>query len=339
MPASKKERHVDTSVHVPAAVRAAAAKADEAHAALYPVDPAPEPAPQPEPTPEPAPQPAPAPEPAPQPIAEVTPEVTESGWEHRYNSMKGRHDRLAAANQQLNERVAGLEATLASMAAQAPLPTSAPAAPQSLITPEDLEQWGPEMMSVIERKAEEKMRPIVSDLKNQITELTDRLQGVGHYVAQDARSRMKADLTKALPNWEQVNENQRFINWLGLPDAYSGAIRDQLLQAAYAANDTPRVLAFFNGFLAEEAANAPRHEPAPAPTPAVEKVPLESLAAPGRATIAAVHSAPAEKPTFTRAEVTQFYVDVTRGAYRGRDEDKLRLEKQISDAGREGRIK
>jgi hypothetical protein len=265
---------VDESVVVPAAVKAAAAKAAEIHSQVYepPADPV-EPAQVPEPAAvelspvvvEPA--PAIVPEPV------VTPQVTDTEWEHRYNSMKGRHDRLEDINRQLSTRVSGLEATLAAMSAQAPLAPVESAAPQSLITQEEIEQWGPEMLGVIERKAQEKIAPVVSQLEGKIAELNQRLQGVGSYVEHDARSRMFSDLKTIVPNWAEVNENKSFISWLGLPDAFSGVIRDQLLQAAFAANDAPRVAAFFKGFLSEEAALAPQ-VPEPAPTtPVVPKVP------------------------------------------------------------------
>jgi len=111
------------------------------------------------------------------------------------------------------------------------------------------------------------------------------------------------------------------------------------LKAAYAANDAPRVLAFFNGFLAEEAASTP---PAPAPDPAAPvapKVPLETFAAPGRAKSAATPLVPPEKPTISRADVTKFYEDLRRGVYRGRDEEKARIEAMIFEANRDGRIR
>jgi hypothetical protein len=269
----------------------------------------------------------------------VTPQGNDT-WEHKYNSMKGRHDRLETTNKHLTERVSGMEQTLAIMAANEPLPTAAPGQPASLLTPEETAEWGPELLDVVGRRAKEQFAPVIAGLEDQIKSLNERLQSVGGVMAQDARGRMLEDLTKVLPNWKEVNSNQNFLNWLVLPDTYSGAIRDQLLQAAYTANDTPRVLAFFNGFLAEEAALSPR-TPAPDPTvvPDTARVPLESFAAPGRAKTAAAIDAPAEKPSFTRAQVATFYTDVARGSYRGRDDEKIAIERQISEAGREGRIK
>jgi hypothetical protein len=51
-------------------------------------------------------------------------------------------------------------------------------------------------------------------------------------------------------------EKPEFHDWLKLQDTFSDAIRHELLTAAYERNDIPRVLAFFNGFLAQEAARS-----------------------------------------------------------------------------------
>jgi hypothetical protein len=152
-----------------------------------------------------------------------------------------------------------------------------------------------------------------------------------------AREKMYATLNERCPSWEQINTNQDFISWLGLPDAFSGVIRHTLLNQAFEANDTLRVLKFFDGFLAEEAVTAPAAvQPDPVPG-MVPKVPLETFAAPGRAKSTA--TTPVEKPIITRADITRFYTDKAAGRYRGRDDEAARIDAEIITAGREGRIR
>ena len=339
--------HIDESVKIPSVVLAAAAKSQELHEAVYPSD-----SPAPVDTDQAAPPEADAPaDPAivsPTTVSPVAPPAEivvqahpaptpqpDTSWEHKYNSMKGRYERSETTIKHLTDRIAGMEATIASMAVAAPA-TVEPSAPKSLVTTKDVEDFGEDFLDVIGRKAKETVSPEVAELKAQVASLTQRLENVGAYVGQDARSRMHDQLNTRCPNWKEINESEKFLNWLALPDAYSGAIRHQLLKAAYTANDAPRVLAFFNGFLAEEAASTPT---TPVPDTST-KIPLEELAAPGRArTAAAAAIAPAEKPTFTRAQITSFYRDVANGKYAGRDDDKNRLEQQINDAAREGRIR
>lgn len=212
--------------------------------------------------------------------------------------------------------------------------------PERLITDDEVKDYGEDFLKVVGKKAKEELNPEVAALKREIADLKSQLAGVGGYVAQDARQRMHSYLDQNVPNWQEINYDENFKNWLRLPDAYSGAIRHDMLKAAYAENNAPRVLAFFKGFLAEEAALAPAGaEPDPKAT-TVERVPLETLAAPGRAKTAAGNSgAPAEKPIFTRAQIAKFYADSTAGKYRGKEKERDALERQIFEAERDGRIR
>jgi len=264
----------------------------------------------------------------------------EQSWEHRYKSMKGRYDRANEQMRSLSEQVASLQNVIATMqvSSAAPAEKGEEAAIERLITPEEENDYGQEFLKVVGKKAKEELLPVINKYEAKIAELEARLQGVNGYVAQDARTRMLSSLDEKVPNWREINKDENFLTWLQLPDLYSGAIRHELLKAAFERNDTPRVQAFFTGFLAEEAAL----DPASAETGRTEapaKMSLENLAAPGRAKSAAATSAPAEKPIFTRAQIAKFYADAAAGKFKGRDADRDRLERQIFEAEREGRIR
>lgn len=269
---------------------------------------------------------------------QVTSEDDQS-WEHRYKSMKGRYDRAEQQTRQLAEQIASLQNIIATMqATTAPASKEAEEAIERLITPEEENDYGQDFLKVVGKKAKEELLPVIKKYENKIAELEARLQGVNGYVAQDARQRMLDYLGDKVPNWKDVNKDETFLSWLQLPDLYSGAIRHELLKAAFERNDAPRVAAFFTGFLAEEAAMAPAMEETGRSEPPA-KMSLEKLAAPGRAKSAAATSAPAEKPIFTRAQITKFYADAAAGKFRGREAERDRLEAQIFSAEREGRIR
>lgn len=345
----------DPNVKIPAAVRAAAARSDEIIKAMNAQDGVTsesngeQPAAQ---APEPA-QPAQAAEPA-QPVAESQPPKEtpkqgtkeaastddESSWERRYNSMKGRFDRSQAQIKDLSEQIQSLQNVIATMQVQAPSQPMPEFQAEKLITEDEERDYGQDFLKVVGKKAKEELAPIIKGYEAKIAELEKKLQGVNSVVAQDSHAKLMSTLDERLPTWRDLNTNEEFLSWLKLPDPFSGAIRHDMLKAAYAAGNASRVLAFFNGFLAEEAAVAPaRGDSDDVPTERVAKVPLAKLAAPGRAKTAAGTSAPAEKPTFTRAQIAQFYADVANGRYRGKDGDKNKLEAQIFEAQREGRIR
>lgn len=333
---------VDPSTPVPAAVKRASAKSDELHKQIYSKD-----APPAEPTPPAdAPPAAPPAEAAAPPPPVVTPEVTPApppaeppvDWKARYESAQGRLRRQDRIIGDYEARLAGLEATIASMHAA---PTPGPTAPTSSLTPAEVETYGQEFLDVVAKRAQEVVSPEVVALKKQVEDLQKQLGSTAEVVASDARSRMLRDLDQTVPRWRQLNRDEKFLDWLDLSDTYSGAIRHHLLKDAFARNDTDRVRAFFQGFLDTEAAAAPPLDPTATPpaSPPGDKVPLETFAAPGRAKSAAPPPSPAEKPFFTRAQVTQFYVDVASKKYAGRDDEKRRLEQLIIEAGAEGRIR
>lgn len=330
---------VDTDVNIPAAVKMAAARAEALSQQIYGAN-------EETPTNEDTPaelqadaltqqgnteQPTPAPE-----------KVTQQGnddesWEHKYKSMKGRHDRAQEQIKAMADQITDLQNLMARM--QTTASTSVEQRPERLITEEEERDYGPDFLKVVGKKAKEELSPEVFALKKQVADLEAKLQSVGGHVAQDARTRMLSTLDDRLPAWRDINYSEDFKSWLQLPDTYSGVIRHELLKAAYERNDSPRVLAFFNGFLAEEAAVAPAEQGPDLGTTVVPKVPLQELAAPGRAKTGAATGAPAEKPFFTRAQITQFYADSAAGKYKGRDADRERIEKQIFEATREGRLR
>jgi hypothetical protein len=268
------------------------------------------------------------------------PVTSDDNWEHRYNSMRGRFEREQGETRRLAGEIQNLHRLMAELQA-APRPAPSDVRFEKLVTPEEENDYGSEFLGVVGKKAKEELTPEIKALRAKIAELEGRVQGVTGAVVQDARAKMYEVLDTQVPNWRELNSNQDFLDWLNLPDAYSGAIRKQLLNAAYERSDASRVAAFFRGFISDEAVTNPAGYSQPAPVAdnaGSKRVSLEKLAAPGRAKTAAA-SAPAEKPYFTRAQISAFYSEVNQGKYRGREEDKQRIENQIFSAQREGRIK
>jgi hypothetical protein len=269
----------------------------------------------------------------------VAPPEDEETWQRRYEGILGRYKRQENDMRGMSEQIMSMQNLIASM--QHPVAAPAESRPQSLLTPEEVNEYGSEFLGVVARKAKEELNPEVAALRQKLINLEQQLQGNSERQQERARLEMDATLDQRIPHWREINYLPEFHAWLALPDMYSGVIKHELLRTAYAQNNTPRVLAFFKGFLDQEAALVPQGGE---PHPATElqnggKVPLESLAAPGRAKTSAASSAPVEKPLITRAQISQFYTDSASGKYRGREAEKGRLEAMIFDAEREGRIR
>lgn len=333
---------IDTEVQLPAAIRAAAARSNSLHAQAYS---------QPEPTTD-VQQPTATPaatgtegQPAqaqpeavatPAPGAEDTPTPPKAiDWENRYNSMKGRYDRAEDTIRGLVQRINALEA--------------APPAPQHVqqptpdlqfkpsITDKDRDEFGADFIDVAQRAAMDKVHPEIASLKAQLARLEGTVGNVASQTAQQTQQTIFQTLDGKLANWRKINRDAKFLAWVALPDPLSGVIRKNMMMDAFNQGDAQRVLRFFNGFLSEEAATAPA-TPDPVTPQGNSKVPLETFAAPGRATTAAATTAPAEKETISRRQIANFYALVNKGHYRGNEAEKDRLERMIFAAEAEGRI-
>lgn len=338
---------IDENVKLPAAIRAAAARSNAIHQQAYetPQEPnaeqpkvenAPAPAEaraegQPTPT---QPEAAPAPKagtenPAPAPKAD--------DWEHKYNSLRGRYDRQESTISGLNARIAHMEGLLARASAQ-PTPVQTPNPDlqfKPLITDKDREDFGADFLDVAQRAALEKVNPEIAALKAKLAQLEGTVGSVAQQTQQTTVMSVNALLDRDMPNWRAINRDPKFIAWTNLPDPLSGGIRINMLKEAHARGDGQRVMAFFKGFLGDEAATAPAPTPKPDTT---NKVPLAEFAAPGRATAAAATTPPAGKETITRAQIAAFYSDVNKGKYRGNEAEKNRLEAMIFEAERDRRV-
>lgn len=330
--------NIDPDVVIPPGVLAAAAAAEAAHKAAYaqeePVDP--KSTETIKLTDAPAETPPVAPPPSNADQQERQPAAQEVDWERRYNAMKGRHDHLANENRQMIGRLSNLEQTLAAMANPQPAPEK-PDPTLDQITPEEINDYGEDFLNLVAKQARRTLAPTLSKLEEENAKLRQQLGQVGNQVTVDAKVKLENYLDTHLTTWRDLNHNEDFLGWLAQPDPYSGQTRHNLLKQAYDRNDSARVLAFFNGFLADEAATAPRNSSATNGAGnghSPPKVPLERFAAPGRARTTA--QAPVEKPVIRRDQIAAFYVKAANGEFE--PAEKARLEAMIFEAQREGRI-
>jgi hypothetical protein len=214
---------------------------------------------------------------------------------------------------------------------------AAPQEAQRLITPEEVTTYGPELIDLTKRAAQEALQPTLDAIQ---AENKRTRQAETRRQARD----VYASLDTSVPEWRGINENSEFLNWLRLPDVYSGVVRGKLLKNAFSSGDAPRVTTFFKNYLAEAQATgqipAPQNPAATSPAPRAAAVPLVNLAAPGASRPATDQGQqPVDKPIFTHKQVAQFYSHEGRQRYVGRETDRINDEKEIFSAQSEGRIR
>ena len=280
--------------------------------------------------------------PAGSPVAEE-----DQSWEQRYNSLKGRLDQERRDKQTIIERMNDLENLIETMRAQGSAGTNAQApAPkyQKLLTPEEEADYGEEMLNVVGRRAREEVTPEIETLRQEISQLKGRVDGVGNVMAKSSQEKMYDGLNAQVPDWGRINVDQGFKDWLQLSDPYSGRKRHDMLMEAFGRHDTSRVVQFFKGFAEVTGIPLGTTSPGNAAPPlsgngqaSGQKPSLQDFAAPGRARSGQDHVSP-DKPVYTSAQIARFYADRRTGKWKGREADADLIERDIFQAQHEGRI-
>lgn len=341
----------DPSVRLPRAVRAAARRAEQISEAVYhPEQQAAEPAPSgeqqaAEPIPPVEQNAAPVGEP---PVVEPPPAApVVEDWEQKYRTLQGKYDsEIGRVNRELDS-FRQLLATMHTAAPVAQAPAPARVETTTVVVPEDdVTAYGPELIDAARRWARAEIEPELRSMRDKL----EKLEG-GQVVdrVQSARNHVMAVLDADVEIgkiWRDINQDQRFVDWLGQADPLTGARRGEWIGRAFDAGDAARTKKFFTSFLSEHTAAVPAPAPLPTQTAPVTPAPaggdgLERFAAPGRGVAAAPATpggAPSEKRVWTRAQIAAFYHDCTHGKYAGRDEQRTALERDIHAAAMEGRI-
>lgn len=297
--------------------------------------------PQQEPEAQAAPEPDPEPQEPQEPEQDAAPEPQKDDFEQKYKVLQGKYNaEVPRLNNQLRSLKEDLNAAMQRIQQlEEPKKEATPEVKQtteSLISDEEIEDYGPDFIDLVGRKAQEIANRTVADLKQEISELNEQLKGVRTTVRQTDHERFLSQLDKKVENWRVINEDTRFLNWLDEPDVYAGTERGRLLREAYQNGDVERVAAFFNGFLKENAAvsdnalNRPQGD--------TSKVSMDSLVAPGKQRGSTTDGARNQKRIWTEAEIQQFYSDVGKGRYKKDPERKDQIERDIFSAMNEGRI-
>jgi hypothetical protein len=184
------------------------------------------------------------------------------------------------------------------------------------ITPQDVANYGPELVDFAARAASAAVAPQLAQLGQQSAELMQRL-------ARETRARLDREVEAAVPNYQEIDNDPRWHQWLRQADPHTGLARQQLLDEAISAGSGVRVIAFFRGFLRElgQTSVAPAGHWGPGQL-------LERTRARPRV----------DGPTYTRDQIKHFYELHRKGKFAGREDEWNRLEWEIIRAGREGRI-
>ena len=266
---------------------------------------------------------------------ENTPNEDENSltYAQRWRSLQGVYNSERARTTALEQQVQQLQQVLSTMQT-APVTGMANS---KFLTEQDTSDYGSDLVDMARRAAREELKDFagaVGSLKNDldsVRQVVPVVQRLTQDNQQTAQERFFAELGRAVPDYEQVNANAQFHQWLLTPDPMTGILRQTYLVDAQRAGDVPRVATIFTAWKSLSGTQGQTQT-----KQTDTRAELERQQAPSRT----LTSAPAEKSgrIWDPAEITQLYAEKTRGKYAGREAEFKALEQDIFKAQIEGRI-
>lgn len=299
---------------LPRAVREAGERADAILAQLAAGNTAPEPQ-EAEPAPEPQ-QQVTAPAVEPQPAPAPAPAVLSDDWEQKYRALAGKYSaevpRYADEVRELKAKVNELTEKLATPAQ--------PLVPTNKLSPQEVvDQFGEDFAAAVGAIAAQ-----VAD--ERVKEFRPQVEAAQQTATRSARAQFMAELLKSAPDWQAIDQDPRFTQFLDETDAMSGRPRRDFFNDADARNDATRIAAFFTAFRGSTSS-------VPVPTPPAQNPAIQAQLAPSSSRN---NDAPPGKKLWTQSDIRQFYVQARKGLINQQDFD--RIESDIFAAQREGRL-
>lgn len=249
-------------------------------------------------------------------------------WEQRYRTLQGEFNaKVPVLQKQLKEQLEtneSLNARLLELERNKPVP--------KLVTSADEDEFGADMLDLIDRKAREivlererELQSKVSLLESKLQQAEGNLNRVSEYQVASSQERMVSELTQLVPNWEEINRDPGFLAWLGEEDPTSGIVRQQLLDDAASNLKAARVANIFKAFVGGS-------------TPTKKQDALSSHAAPTRNANAVPKVENTKGRIYSVQEVEAFYDNAYRkNLYSA--EKRAELEAELNLAISENRVR
>lgn len=261
----------------------------------------------------------------------------------KYRTLQGMYNaevpRLHAQNKDLTQRLQQMEQLLSTLSSeQKQTSQDISAAPESLVSDQDIEEYG-ESIDVMRKVSREEYLPVtqkIAELERYLEQLQKNVVPQVNNLTQQYQATTEqqfwSQLSTAVPNWRETNDDPDFQTWLLERDPLVGITRQTMLEDAQRNLDAARVAQFFTtwqelngGVEAKATQNSQRSDE------------LEKQVAPGRARNSSSTTASNQK-TYSPADIQKFFTDVQRGKYKGREKERDRIERDIFAAQKDGRI-
>lgn len=319
----------------PAAVKAAAAKADALQKQLAEGKPADQQAGTTPPNTDGTPAPTQA-DTLPKPVEQTLKQSDTQDFKDKFFTLKGKYD---AEVPRLHQEIKNLTATVSQLQEQLQTANTKQSEDHAedgksidpnkeAMMKEAFLDMGDEFSTLVE--VIQSLKQQNADLKNELTRLSGDVQTEKEAKVQERysayRGRVEQEVARMGADFEKLNTDRNFLNWLRqYPDGETES-RLAKLRRAESQMDMSSTVAIFRAYLGRQQPQAKAGPSQP------------NLQPPATNTWSDQAPPSASTRTWTRADIAQFYKDKAQGKFRGRDEEMNAIEADIFAAQTTGRI-
>lgn len=268
------------------------------------------------------------PEPKPEPVKDDA-----AVWEQRYKTLQGMHNQNIA---DLKQRLEAAQAENKGLAERLSQIEAAAQQAKQTVDPKFVEEFGEDLVGMVQAIVKSNLEHAGTQFDSQIKNLDGKVHNTEQQLAQTAEALFLERLAKEVPDLERMNVDPGFLAWLAEEDPVYGLPRQTALDRAARDHDVGRTARIFQEYARMQKAPEPPAQPAKPQRAANPQ--LEKQVAP-RAGVSTPRAADgSSQRIISSAEVTQFYDDVRRGVFRGKEDEMNARELEINRALAEGRI-
>lgn len=262
------------------------------------------------------------------------PDVEET-FEHKYRTLQGKYDaEVPRLHQRVKELTEKLDELSTKLVEQSKQETSTKVEEEvSYVTDADREEFGEELIDVQRRVAKEVAREYDKRLQAQEAVIEDLKKRLGETDGKIGHMTFAQKLAHLVPDFEQVDNDPRWIAWLDEHDPILRGPRRVQAAQAYNAGDAEAV-AHYVSLFKQTIADTPK------PESTKRQSELEKQVAPNRsANSSRTQSAGRDSKIYSAGEVKAAWDKIRVLNTRGKVDEAAKLEAELTTAYLEGRVR
>jgi len=265
--------------------------------------------------------------------ADTSPTDVEDEFKQKYNTLRGKYDaEVPRLHHQVKQLTDELSAFRKEMTAKNEAPTK-PKEKVSLVTDADREEFGEDLLNVQRKVAKEVSQEYEERFEQQekvIKALQEKIAGTDKQVGEVGFSQKLINL---VPDFAQVDNDERWVAWLNEHDPMLRAPRRVQAQAAFDSGDAEAIADYVNlwkSTLAETSSEAEKP---------VRQTELEKQVAPNRSANSVKTPTNQNGKFYSAKDMDNAWVKVRTLNTRGKYDDAAKLEAELTAAYMENRVR